>query len=88
MKNTNNTCSQFSDKLNTAATQTSAFRKVILSTFCLAVLLMGTSSCSRNIGAGCGTWPTIKINKDQYRSDSWPIKGKSDKQFASYKKYN
>lgn len=88
MNNTTNTCRQFSDKLNTAAANTSAFRKVILSTFCLAVLLMSTTSCSRNIGAGCGTWPTIKINKDQYRGDYRTMKGKNDKPFANYKRYN
>lgn len=57
----------------------------------LAVLLVGTTSCSRGSGYGCGTWPTPKVkSNNQFRSDSWPVKAKQHNgpQFANYKRYN
>lgn len=73
------------------------FRSVIASSkssvllMFLAMILIGTTSCSRGSGYGCGTWPTLNGKYGtQYRSDSWPVKTKqnSGPQYANYKRYN
>jgi hypothetical protein len=69
--------------------QTSTKKSALL--MLLAVLLVGTTSCSRGSGYGCGTWPTPKVKShNQFRSDSWPVKAKQHNgpQFANYKRYN
>lgn len=57
----------------------------------LAVILLGTSSCSRSMSSGCGTWPTVNKGKYPYHqssSSNWTLKTKNNKQFANYKGYN
>jgi|JI10StandDraft_1071094.scaffolds.fasta_scaffold430782_2 hypothetical protein len=98
MKNLKPTCNLFHSAMNHAAAnsetsnsnlfKTHTFKRTILFFVCAATLLLTATSCSRGISSGCGTWPTVKVNKNQYRSDSWPMKAKSNHQFANYKKYN
>lgn len=55
------------------------------------VLLLGTSSCSRSMSSGCGTWPTVNKGKYPYHqssSSNWTLKTKNNKQFANYKGFN
>ncbi|HNA38802.1 MAG TPA: hypothetical protein PLR84_04795, partial [Chitinophagales bacterium] len=84
MKNLQQHCNSFKSMMNIAAVQSA--KKLIIAVFCFSILLISTTSCSRQSASGCGTWPTMKSN--HYRSDVWPIKIKSNNQFAQYKGYN
>jgi hypothetical protein len=98
MKNVTTTCNMFPTAKNSATANSTALtnhanknqliKRAVLLFVCTVALLTGTTSCSRDISSGCGTWPTVKVNKNQYRSDSWPVKTKSNSQFANYKHYN
>ncbi len=99
MKNFNANCTKFSTMMNSAAGKAPATekksgvmlfirKKTVLALLGIGMLLIGTSSCSRNMSSGCGAWPAIKQNKNQYRSDTWPLKIKSDVQYANYNGYN
>ena len=93
-------CTTFSHEMNRAAAgnetkTTPGFLKALKvpSTLflLLGVILLGTSSCSRSMSSGCGTWPTVNKGKYPYHqssSSNWTLKTKNNKQFANYKGFN
>ncbi len=54
------------------------------------IMILFLTSCSRNVGSGCGAWPmaNAKNSKAHNKYDAKPVYSKNSRQYASYKGFN
>lgn len=67
--------------------ESSVLKRLNFSILSLLIILFLATSCGRNVGSGCGTWPGLSSNSKSNYHGNYGKPSYSNKQYSYYRRY-